>query len=360
MILLIIVLICLVIIGIIILIPGYTSSIKDTKGHKMQGSIASLEKVKIGEQEQWILIRGTDTKKPVILFLHGGPGTADMNLIRRYMHELENHFVVVSWDQRGAGKSFAAINPNSSMNINQFVSDACELTQMLCHRFNQEKIFLAGHSWGSVLGILSVNRQPDFYYAYIGIGQIVNMYENEKISYEWTLERAKNANNKQAVEKLNKIGHPTYTGDNWQKKFMTERRLLAKFGGELYGSSKGAFPSVMRCLLRSTEYNLLDKINFFRGIFSTSRMIFFELMKINLMEQAPVLNVPVYFVLGEHDYEAPSMIAEKYFSMLSAPSKELVWFENSAHMPTIEENEKFINLLINHVLPSVLAKVTVK
>jgi pimeloyl-ACP methyl ester carboxylesterase len=336
---------------ILYMIPGYTLPIKDKDGKLLKGSIASLEKVKLGGQEQWILIRGEKESNPVILFLHGGPGTSDMGLLRRYMSELEKHFVVVSWDQRGAGKSFHAINPNSSMNVNQFVSDACELTKILCSRFNQKKIFLAGHSWGSVLGILTVQKQPEYYYSFTGIGQTVNMAENEMLSYDWTYEQAKKANNLSDLNKLNEIGKPPYSG-NWKKKFMTERRLLAKYGGEVYNNTKGAFPVVLGSLLRSTEYTLADKINFFRGIFKTVGLVFPELMKINLMEQAPELKIPVYFVLGRHDHEAPSFIAEKYFNVLKAPRKELIWFENSAHMPNIEENKKFTDFLINRVLLS--------
>ena len=144
LVLLIIVLIILAVISSIFLIPGYTKPFKDENGNILQGSIASLEKMELGGRDQWVLIRGENIKNPVILFLHGGPGTADMCLIRRYMGELEKYFVVVSWDQRGAGKSFAAINPNSSMTINQFVADTAELSQNLCHRFGSEKIFLAG------------------------------------------------------------------------------------------------------------------------------------------------------------------------------------------------------------------------
>lgn len=341
--------IVLLILGILYLAPGYTSQIKDQRGRSVQGSIASLEKVKLGGKEQWILIRGVDVTKPVILFLHGGPGTADMSLLRRQTAELEKYFVVVSWDQRGAGKSFAAINPEPSMKISQFVSDAHELTQMLCQRFKQEKIFLVGHSWGSVLGILTVQKYPDLFHAYVGIGQIANMKENERLSYEWTLGQAKNANDQQTVKKLVELGNPPYSG-NWQKKFMTQRRFLGKYGGEVYGNSKGAFPVVIGSLIRSTEYNLRDKVNFFRGIFASVRLVWPELMTINLAEQAPVLKVPVCFVLGRHDHEAPSTLAENYFKILKAPRKELIWFENSAHLPHVEENQKFNALLIEQLL----------
>ncbi len=347
----IILLIIFITLSILCFLPGYTNTIKDRNGNQLPESIASLEKVKLGGYEQWILIRGNSNRNPVILFLHGGPGTSDMGLLRRNMQDLEKHFTVVSWDQRGAAKSFSANIPISSMNINSFVRDAHELTDFLCKRFRQKKIFLTGHSWGSVLGILTIQKYPELYYAYIGIGQIANMMENEIISYEWTLEQAKRSDKKSDIKTLIEIGKPPYTG-NWRKKFMTERRLLGKYGGELYGSSNGAFFLVLKNLILSPEYNTKDKINFFRGIFTSVKLLFPELLQTDFMTQALNLNIPVYFILGKHDYEAPFILAEQYFKLINAPVKELIWFENSAHLPHIEENSKFQNLLINRILPA--------
>ena len=330
--------------GGLLLIPGFTSPIKDEEGNIISGSIASLEKVIIGGKTQWILIRGADIIKPVILFLHGGPGTSNMFLLRKYNIELEKNFVIVTWDQRGAGKSYKAINPNSSMTINQFVLDTGELTQLLCRRFNQKKLFLVGHSWGSAIGILSVQRYPDLYHAYVGIGQIANMQENEKISYDWTLAQATKAKDNRAIRTLTEMGSPPYTGD-WQKKTITQRGLLGKYGGELYGNSKGAFPLIFSSLLFATEYTLIDKVNFFRGILKSNQLLWQELLTVNLTKQALSFNVPIYFMLGKHDYEVPFMLAEHYFNLIESPKKELIWFENSAHLANIEESEKFDDLL---------------
>lgn len=208
---------------ILYLVPAYTPRVKDVNGESIGSSITSLEKIKLGGQDQWILIRGVDRTNPIILFLHGGPGTSNMGLLRRYSSELEKHFLLVSWDQRGAGKSFSAKNPESSMTIDQFILDTFELVNYLRERFNKNRIVLAGHSWGSVLGALTVLKYPQLFSAYIGIAQTVNIAENERISYEWTLEQAKKANDKSAVKLLNDIGYPPYSG-NWQKKFMIQRR----------------------------------------------------------------------------------------------------------------------------------------
>lgn len=344
-----IVLIILLGIGSLLLIPGSTDPITDRKGNPIPGSIASLEKIKLGGVEQWILIRGESISNPVLLFLHGGPGTSEMALVRKYnIPVLEKYFTIVVWDQRGAGKSYASINPTSCMTVEQLISDTYELTTLLCKRFNQKQITLVGHSWGSALGILTVEKYPELYDAYIGIGQLVNMQEGECVSYNWTLEQAVKANDKKSIKLLKEMGVPPYSGD-WQKKVIAQRRILGKYGGEVYGSSKGGFFIVLRSLLTATEFSWIDRINFFRGIFASMRLLWPQLYNINLMEQAPELKVPVYFLEGKHDYESPSILTEKYYEILKAPIKKLIWFENSAHFINAEETEKFNEFFIKQI-----------
>ena len=134
---------------------------------------------------------------------------------------------------------------------------------------------------------------------------------------------------------------------------MTQRRLLGKYGGELYGRSNGAFPLIFSSLICATEYTLLDKVNFFKGIFASNSLLWQELLTINLNKQILSFEVPIYFVLGRHDYEAPSILAEQYFKIIEAPEKEIIWFENSAHFANIEEDGKFDDLLIDRILPTI-------
>ncbi len=335
----------LVILGMII--PGFTPPIRK----RGVSSIAELRKVKIGATEQWLMIRGEDLTKPVILFVHGGPGTSQLTIMRRNTRDLEKGFVVVNWDQRGAGKSYSAISDLTRMHLRQFVSDIHEVSLYLIERFKRPKIILVGHSWGSAISVLAVAERPELYSAYIGIGQVSNMRQSEAISYEWTLQQAIKAKDHSAVAKLNRIGHPPYEGD-WQKKFMAQRQLLGKYGGEYWGSRTGAFGPVLYNWFFSTEYTLMDRINFFRGIFGSVRLLFPELLRVDLFEHAPELKVPVWFAEGRHDYEVPSVLSAQYFEALKAPRKKLIWFENSAHLPNTEERDKFNLMLLEDVLPS--------
>ena len=317
-------------------------------------SIATLEKWRIGGADQWILARAESVSNPLLLYLHGGPGTSQMTSNRHNARALERSFIVVDWDQRGAGKSYAAIEDVGKMNIDQFVQDTRELTLQLLERFHKKRIVLIGHSWGSAIGVLTAARYPDLYDCYVGIGQVANMAEGEAASYRWTLEQARSAHHRRAIRALEEIGPPPYSGD-WLAKTITERRYLGRFGGEVHASKIGAMIPVVRSLLFSREYDLTDRINFFRGVLGSMRLLWPQLLKIDLFESVPELKVPVLFMEGRFDHEVPSDIAARYLAALRAPSKELLWFERSAHMPHAEERDLFNRLMVEKVLPLVSA-----
>jgi pimeloyl-ACP methyl ester carboxylesterase len=335
----------------LLLRPASTAPITDSDGRPVPGSVAALETVRLGGVEQHLLIRGWSTKNPVLLYLHGGPGTSELGMVR--VHNcpvLEKHFTVVLWEQRGAGKSFAAIEPASGMTVEQLVADTCELAAWLCARFGQEKIYVAGHSWGSALGVLAVRRRPELFRAYVGIGQVANMREGERLSWEWTLAQAERAGDARAVAKLRRIGPPPYGGE-LRPKLVAQRSLLARYGGEVHGNPRGGMLVLLGALLRAREYTWRDRVNVFRGVFAAMRLLWPQILSIDLFAQAPELEVPVYFLLGRHDHEAPAALAERYFEALRAPRKALVWFERSAHFVNTEEADAFHRFFVERLLP---------
>lgn len=331
------------------LVPGSTPRI-DRRHHP--DSVSVLEQVPVNGTRQWILVRGENVANPVVLFVHGGPGTSQLTHMRKNTRPLERDFTVVNWDQRGAAKSFAAGRDAAGMTIGQFVDDVIDLSSSLATRFQRGKIVLVGHSWGSAIGILAASRRPDLFAAYVGIGQMANSAEGERISYEWTMEQARKAGDQASVRTLMEIAPPPYTGPKWRSKFLTERRILGKYGGEYYGSRSGAFGVVLRHLVVSREYTLPDRINFFRGIFASLDALGPELSGLDLFVQVPEVEIPVYFCLGRHDYEVPSVLSARYFEALKAPRKELLWFEHSSHLPNTEEKDKFNEFMIGTVLPA--------
>ncbi len=160
--------------GACALLPAKTAPIAG------EHAIAAIEQVELGGFAQTILVRGHDLRKPVLRYLHGGPGGARMTLAPFYSGELERHFVVVHWDQRGAGASCEGVDP-ATLSLEQLVADTIELSEYLKARFGQPLVLL-GHSWGSLVGVRAVQRRPDLFAAYVGVGQFVNTRRNEEIS----------------------------------------------------------------------------------------------------------------------------------------------------------------------------------
>lgn len=325
----------------VFLFVAWTPSITDDKGFVLPGSVASLEQIELGGIKQSILIRGNSKNNPILLFLHGGPGYPQIAYARKYQQQLEKDFIVVNWDQRGSGKSYHFDLTDEDMQVGKLIADTHELTQYLRDKFNRPKIFIAGHSWGSLLGIRTVQQYPENYYAYIGIGQVANSPEGERLSYEFVLQEAKKRNNAEAIRQLEAIGAPPYA--NPRKDATLERKWVHEFGGsERLSDSYG---DLIGGMLLSPEYTWLDAIRMAVGNGFSAQAILPQTANTNLFETLPELKVPVYICMGRYDYMTPSEVAYQYYEKLIAPSKQFIWFEQSAHFPQFEEVDKFSQLM---------------
>lgn len=329
----------------------YTPVFKDANGNVMENSISEMRMVTIGNTKQAVLIRGENRFNPVLLLLHGGPGLSETAIFRYYNHPLEKNFVVVYWDQRACGKSYTKKLAKEPLTINMFVEDTCELAQYLISYLKKKKIFLLGHSWGTMIGTLTVHRYPELFYAYVGTGQVSSMPDGELESYRFALKSAMENGNKQAINDLTEIGEPengVYKCGNSGTKI--QRKWLTYFGGAFYGE-KG-WGKLLTKIFTASEYNFIDIFHLFKSMNLPSRneMSVNEFLKSNLFETVKEIDVPVYFFLGRHDYQIPSIVAEKYFNYLKAKRKTLVWFEKSAHSACFEEAAKFNQLMVEKVL----------
>ncbi|MFJ7730215.1 alpha/beta fold hydrolase [Neobacillus sp. NPDC097160] len=314
---------------------------KTKKINSKYKSISVIENVIIGGLNQSILIRGENVNNPLMLFLHGGPGTAQIGFAPKFQSNLEKKFTVINWDQRGAGLSYAKNIRKEDLTIENMVNDTVELVKYLLGRFNEEKIFLVGHSWGTVLGILTVKKAPELIHAYIGIGQVVNMRDGEKISYDYTLRKANDLKNKKALKELNKVEF----NPNDLKYLDIQRKWLTKFGGSFIGVTM--YNLIYSNMLFATEYTIKDWMSYMKaGKFSLDAL-WQELVEVNFLETISELEVPVWFLVGKYDYQTPFQLVEQYFNTLECPKKELVWFENSGHLLNYEETDKFNEVCLN-------------
>jgi pimeloyl-ACP methyl ester carboxylesterase len=316
-----------------------TPPIVDESGGAPKNSIAELKRLELNGRKQWISIRGGDNSAPVLLCLAGGPGGTQMAAVRHELAELEKHFVVVNWDQPGSGKSYYA-EKIKNINLQTYIQGGYALTEYLKERFSQEKIYLIGESWGSALGIFLIDKYPESYHAFIGTGQMIDFAETERMDYSKALEIARTKGDTELIDRLEANGMPPYYGkDVTWKSAVYLNYLSADMAGnpEIHNPGYNTFRDI-----GSSEYGLIDKVNFFRGIINTYNHVYQQLYEIDMRKDYTRLGVPVYFFLGRHDVNAPTVLAEEYAKNLEAPDKRIVWFEHSGHSPWINEPEKFV------------------
>lgn len=321
-----------------------TPSILDEDGNIVKNSIAELREIELNGRKEWISIRGWNKENPVLLFLAGGPGGSQMAAVRFELAELEKHFIVVNWDQPGSGKSYFATDIEK-ITKETYIEDGHALTQYLKERFDEEKIYLIGESWGSALGIFLIGQYPEDYHAFIGTGQMVNFKETEIIDYNKAIEIATEKGETELIKQLEVNGKPPYYGSDVTWKSALYLNYLSAWMAHhpsIHNPGYNTFRDVF-----ASEYGLLDKINFFRGVINTFNHVYQQLYDIDLRVDYPTLDVPVYFFEGRYDINAPTELVEDYYEILTAPDKDLIWFEHSGHSPWINEPEKFITEVLS-------------
>lgn len=326
--------------------PGRTPAFRTAAGDVVPESVAEVGYCRLGAVDQWVMIRGENLANPPLIHLHGGPGFSETRLLRHFTSELEKRFTVVYWDQRGAGRSFDRTIPRESMTVEQFLADLDELVEMVCARVGQEQVVLHGHSWGSALGPLYASRHPQRVAAYLGTGQIGDWSASESASYVYALAEAHRRDNTRAIKSLRKIGPPPYPASS----VFTERTWLQRFDGQL---SLHALWRFGRIALGGSESSLLDLPRQFRGFRFSMDAMWDEVSALNLLDGAPDLQMPVFFFLGRRDHWVPPETSMAYVDALSAPVKEVLWFDESGHEPFVDESAKFIDAVVDMVRPRV-------
>ncbi len=327
----------LVALAIMIAQPARTAPVMGPDGDPLSGSIAELTTVRIGGHDQVMMIRGRSAGSPVLLYLAGGPGGTDLGAMRADTG-LEQDFVVVTWDQRGTGKSYAALDPIESLTLEQMVKDTLEVTNYLSERFDQDKIYLAGNSWGTIIGTLAVQQHPALYHAYIGTGQMVNVRATDIMFYEDTEAWAQRTSKHELLAALRQNGLPPYENLLNYEPVVSYEHDWNDYPN--LGSSKE-----MPFNLLVTENTLLDKVNAMRGLLDTFSVLYPQLQDFDFRKSVTSLDVPVYIVIGAHEARGRAVLAREWFDRLEAPSKEMVVFEHSGHRPLFEEPAVFASTM---------------
>jgi pimeloyl-ACP methyl ester carboxylesterase len=329
---------------------SYTEAITSPNG------IATLEPVILGGVEQWILIRGQDTSNPVLVFLHGGPGSPAIPYARVAFEPLEQRFTVVTLDQRGCGKSYRAGIDPQSLTFDQLFSDAHELILQMRARLGAERVFLMGISWGAILGVYLADAYPELLHAYVGIGQPVNLARGLGISIAFAIQQATALGDQEALAQLTQIQELWRIDPSlaWEQAGHVADWLENHGYGDLHDLS--LYTSLAQEAGPLTEYTPQDQANEqdWRALYDASpvKEDVTLLMGIDLPRTIPRLLVPAVFMNGRYDYKAPLQLVQEYVAGLEAPAgKHLVPFEQSAHVVFLEERSLFRDTMVNTVAP---------
>jgi pimeloyl-ACP methyl ester carboxylesterase len=291
--------------------------------------------VPIGGIEQWITVKGASRENPVVLFVHGGPGNSQSPFADAMFTGWEKDFTLVQWDQRGAGRTYGRTGPSieSTLTLERIVDDGIEVAQYLSKHLHKQRIVIVGGSWGSLVGIHLAKKRPDLFTAYIGTGQLVNMRENTRASYEHVLAYARETKDARATEELTQLGPPPFVGfakwrtfrkwrNTYQARLATAPRPDSKPSAE-YSTDKDL-----------ADYEAADDLSFAHFNFVGTSMTG-PMMDIDLRRLGKDFKTPVYIIQGAVDMNAVPEIARDYLEWINAPAKQFILVPDTAHADSI-------------------------
>jgi proline iminopeptidase len=326
--------------------PASTGSIRGTDGKTLEGSIAELTSVDINGHRLAMMIRGHSTTNPVLLFLAGGPGGSEMGAMRKHLPELEEHFTVVTWDQRGSGKSYDELEPTNTYTLASAIADTVTVTDYLRDRFGQDRLYLMGQSWGTILGVLAVQQRPELFTAFIGTGQMVDAKETDTIIYNDTLTWARGKRNTSLVSELVKIGPPPYARMLNYETALASEHLVYPYDHTSNSEGAGGFSENIFV----SEYSLIDQVHLLAGFLETFTVIYPQLQNIDFRRSATNFDIPMFFVEGAHEAGGRAKPFATWYPLIKAPIKDLAVFEKSGHRPLWEQPDEFVDYMVNTVL----------
>lgn len=281
-----------------------------------------------------------------MLFLHGGPGFPELPMAYNGMdRKMEDEFTVCYWEQRGAGLSYTSKKDIKNTDVEEMVDDGIFLANYLRERFNREKIYIMGHSWGTYLGIKIIDKKPEYFKSYFGIGQIFDQTLSESIGYVKLLESAEKKNNNIVLRRLRRINIEALDFLDIGYLEIMYRRWLNKNNIGLQDGQIKQILKILKDKILFRGYSILDTFKYLVGGYYSSKYILPLLYEENLMREYKEFKTPIYFFHGIYDNMVSYELANEYYEKIKAPSKDFFSFYLSEHSPQYQEPEKFMTIL---------------
>lgn len=302
----------------------------------------ATEYININNFRQNIMTISSDDNNPVLLIVHGGAGSPDRPLVKKYNSELAEYYTVVCWDQRGSGLSYTKEN----LTIDTMLNDLKSVVEFLRNKYHQDKIYIAGHSWGAYLGLRFSFMHPEYVKYYIGTGQGISSFADEIYKYNFVKEQSELRNDTEVIKKLVHFGKPikyTYNHDDKKAKQYIGK-MIHKYGG--YISDKNEFNTnkYLNCYIKCYKFNIIKVI---KGMLKSSKTLNIEMNEKDSISRITELTVPVLLISGEDDMICPVQATQNWFDNLKAPHKEFIKIKNAAHMVNFEQPNEWNKLVIS-------------
>jgi pimeloyl-ACP methyl ester carboxylesterase len=304
--------------------------------------------VSIGGIEQWVTIRGEDRGNPVLLFLHGGPGDVTNPWSFAIFAPWEAHFTVVQWDQRGAGKTLTKTGPSvaPTMTLDRMSEDGIELADYLCKHLGKNKVILAAHSFGTILGLRMIRERPSLFFAYVGTGQVADETRNYSVAYEALLKKARATRNQQALDELKSIGQPPYaSGHGYQ--------VQRKWSNRFEGADRFLYATLGFALV-APGYSVQDLNDSLDGQNLSGELLVPQARSETMKELGLRFAIPILFFEGTEDFTTPTELAQEYLGAIRAPRKEFVPI-SGGHFAVFMNSDQFLQELVTRVRPLAVA-----
>ncbi|ARJ50659.1 alpha/beta fold hydrolase [Staphylococcus lutrae] len=293
----------------------------------------------LNNHKQGMIIESRDRAKPILLVVHGGPGFPLYSFFRAHHIDLTNDYTVVFWDQRGTGMSYT----RKKIEMAQLIDDLHQLIQFLKRYFHQEQVYLMCHSFGTIIGSHVAHRYPEDIAAYIGMGQLGDVFHNEQRILQHLLFLAHEEKNQHAIKQLQKI-HLTrdFNQDCAYEKVRQRYTTRYRVGFSSRGYSVWRMFLVM---MQTPYYRFIERVNIIRGSLSTFEHLTSEMAHTNLNHIAQEITVPVYILQGVHDMQTTYEDSKAFFDHVGAKEKRFYAFQDTAHAPFVDEPEKMMKIM---------------
>ena len=287
-------------------------------------AVDSTAVIQVNDLKHFISLKGKDKSKPLILFLHGGPGRSLRPAAESFNQELYRHFIVVHWDQRMTAKSQELNDAPIDLSIKLLKDDTYAMIQFLLKSWNREQLYLVSHSWSSAMGFNMATNHPGLIKAYIAISPVIDQAKNTELTIAMLKDWAKKNENEDALKELNSVNIPIQTKTD----LYHQQKWLFIHNGVGFASKPG---------FKNEYYSWMD--------------IWFPLVhedgSKNLFQNINSVGCPLYVIEGNADGLESHQLAKDYFDFLKADTKEFYWFTNSGHTVFNTEPEKLQETIIN-------------